>query len=184
MRPGTEGERFAPDSSLRLRKLPLLRGFSRFPISLLSSIGPSIVDRLLCQTKNPEESPLICTVPYFAEVAERWPGPVIYWLTDLIAEYTGANRRQVIELDRRLCRAATLVCPNSVRLRQYLIEFANCDPDRIEVTPNATREMNILQGGATGTGRRSLLSSKTFPVRSPESLAILRSTWIGSSSKA
>ncbi len=144
MRTGGESERAVPHSTLRIRKLPLLRGFSRFPISLLSNIGATVVDRLLYQTKNPEESPLICTVPYFADVAERWPGPVIYWLTDLIAEYTGANRRQVIDLDRRLCRAATLVCPNSVRLGQYLTDSADCDPGRIEIIPNATREANVL----------------------------------------
>ncbi len=144
MRPGAETERIVPDSTLRVRKLPLLRGFSRFPFSVLSSIGPAVIDRLLAQTEKPEESPLICTVPYFADVAERWPGPVIYWLTDLIAEYTGANRRQVIDLDRRLCRAATLVCPNSVRLSQYLIDSAQCDSERIAIIPNATREMNLL----------------------------------------
>ncbi len=149
MRPGSETERIVPDTSLRVRKLPLLRGFSRFPISVLSSLGPAVVDRLLSQTEKPEESPLICTVPYFAEVAERWPGPVIYWLTDLIAEYTGANRKQVIELDRRLCRVATLVCPNSVRLGRYLVESADCEPERIEIIPNATREMNILMEAPT-----------------------------------
>ncbi len=39
MRTGGESERAVPHSTLRIRKLPLLRGFSRFPISLLSSIS-------------------------------------------------------------------------------------------------------------------------------------------------
>ncbi len=133
-----------PEPALRVRQLPLLRGFARMPISLFARTGPAVLARLLAQTPDPARSPLICTAPFFAPVAELWPGPVIYWLADLIAEYPSQDRDTVIRLDRRLCRAATLVCPNSARLRQYLVEHAACDPDKIQVLPNATRTSNLL----------------------------------------
>ena len=142
---GTEQERHSDGNSrLRIRSLPLIRGFARAPISWFSRIGPTVLARLLAQTPNPESSPLICTIPYFAPVAELWPGPVVYWLTDLIAAYASANRGQVEQLDRRMCAAATLVCPNSVRLAEYLIERCGCDPLKIQVLPNATRAANLL----------------------------------------
>ncbi len=141
---GSETERLYPHSTLRIRTLPLLRGFARPPMSFLAQTGPSVFKRLLRQTPDPAHSPLICTVPFFASVAERWPGPVIYWLTDLIAEYASADRAQVHRLDRRMCRAATLVCPNSERLKQYLTEHAGCDPAKAHVIPNATRASNLL----------------------------------------
>ncbi len=141
---GAEAERRVPGHTLRVRKLPLLRGFSRAPISWFARTGPSIVRRLKRQSEDPARSPLICTTPYFASVAERWPGPVVYWLTDLIAHYEGADRRQVEALDLRMCRAATLVCPNSNRLAEYLTESAGCDPARIQIVPNATRASNLL----------------------------------------
>ena len=155
IRPGDEEERVSnhvpptqretgPSTPPIIRKLPLLKGFARAPISLLANTGPSVVSRLLASTAYPERSPLICTTPYFAEVAELWPGPVVYWLTDLIAEYASANRDQVVRLDRRMCKAASLVCPNSKRIREYLIQMAVCDPDKIEIIPNATRSMNLL----------------------------------------
>ena len=142
IRPGHEEER--TEGGLRLRKLPLLRGFARAPMSWLARTGPGVTARLLRQTEDPERTPLIITVPFFAPVAELWPGPVVYWLTDLIAEYTSADRAVVEGLDRRLVEAATLVCPNSRRLQDYLITHAECDPAKIHVIPNATRQMNLL----------------------------------------
>jgi glycosyltransferase involved in cell wall biosynthesis len=113
-------------------------------MSWISRTGPTVLERLLAQTQEPTHSPLICTTPYFAPVAELWPGPVVYWLTDLIAEYSSANRSDVHKLDKRMCAAATLVCPNSRRLEQYLIETAGCDRDKIQIVPNATRIANLL----------------------------------------
>ncbi len=135
---------------LRLRKLPLIRGYARPPVSAIWPTQKDVYQRLLAQTPDPQTSPLICSVPYFAGVAERWPGPVVYWLTDLIAEYSSADREQVIQLDRRMCAAATLVCPNSERLRTYLIDAAACDPEKIEIVPNATRAMNLLPATPSG----------------------------------
>lgn len=141
---GREPERLT-ESGLRVRKLPLVKGYARFPLSAISGTWSSVVQRLERQSAAPHQSSLICTTPYFAAVAERWKGPVVYWLTDLIAEYAGADRKQVEALDRRMCRAATLVCPNSKRLAEYLTERAGCDPEKIHITPNATRAINLLQ---------------------------------------
>ena len=144
-RPGTPTDGFTgPPESLRIRNLPLLRGFARPPISWIARTAPQVLARLLAQTPDPANTPLLCSVPYFAAVAERWPGPVVYWLTDLIAEYSSANRDQVVALDRRLCAAATLVCPNSERLKSYFLTHAACDPAKIQVIPNATRASNLL----------------------------------------
>ena len=67
---------------------------------------------------------------------------MVYWLTDLIAEYGSAKGIDVPALDTRMCRVATLVCPNSRRLAAYLTR-RGCDPGKILVLPNATREQNV-----------------------------------------
>lgn len=137
------------DPPVRVRALPLMRGFARTPFKQLLPSSAVITRRLLEHTASPASAPLLCTVPYFAPVAERWPGPVVYWLTDLIAAYGGADRQQVEALDRRLCRRATLVCPNSARLADYLREAALCDPQKIYILPNATRQANLLPSPST-----------------------------------
>lgn len=144
--PWLEGasERVVDDPPLRISPFPLLRGYARFPLSVIARTGPAIAARLARCSDDPASSPLICTIPYFAPVAERWPGPVIYWLTDFMAAYKGANASQVHELDRRMCRAATLVCPNSQRIADYLTGLADCDPAKVHVLPNATRAANLL----------------------------------------
>ena len=124
--------------------VPLLRGYARFPLSAIARTGPSILKHLSAQTAHPEESTLVCTVPYFASVAECWPGPVVYWLTDLIAEYGSSRPFDVPALDRRMCAAANLVCPNSERIAEYLIDRADCDSSKIHIIPNATRAENIF----------------------------------------
>ena len=141
---GTEREEVLTDPPLRVRQFPLVRGYSRFPISAVYDFGEVLAARMARQCASPEECPLICTAPFFAPVAERWPGPVVYWLTDLIAAYPSANADQVQRLDTYLCRSAELVCPNSYRLAEYLVEQAGCDPTKIQVIANATRERNLL----------------------------------------
>ena len=133
-------------------RFPLMRGYARTGLRWLASSGPSIAAMMRAETRSEEDSPLICTVPYFASVAERWRGPVIYWLTDLIAAYADTHGIDIRALDRRMCRRATLVCPNSERLRSYLIEEAGCDPRKIEIVPNATRAANVLTSVPRGPG--------------------------------
>ncbi len=141
---GAEQEHMLTDPPLRVRQFPLLRGYSRFPISAVYDFGAVLAERIARQCETPAECPLVCTAPYFASVAERWPGPVVYWLTDLIAAYPSADADQVRRLDTYLCRSADLVCPNSYRLAEYLIEQAQCEPTKIQVIPNATRACNVL----------------------------------------
>lgn len=137
-------DRHVPDPPLTIKRFPLLHGFARFPISAIARTGVTVSQHLLRHTESPKTSPLICTVPYFAPVAERWPGPVVYWLTDLIERYQGADPAAIHRLDRQMCRAATLVCPNSSRLAAYLIEHGACPPEKIRILPNATRATNLL----------------------------------------
>ena len=153
---GHEAETLAEDPSpLRIRQLPLLPGFAREPIATLAPTAPRVVERLLAQTPgHPASAALICTTPFFAPVAELWPGPVVYWLTDLIAAYPSANRKSVERLDRRLGRVASLLCPNSQRLADYLIETAGCDPRKVHIVPNATRAANLLPRTPTIPGPR------------------------------
>ncbi len=139
-----ECERINDDPQLRIRSFPMQRGYSRPPLSWLAQIGHRVTRRVERQSVDPVNTPLICSTPYYAHVAEQWPGPVIYYLTDLIAAYGGADEELVHSLDRRMCSAAKLVCPNSNRLAEYLQTKASCRADKIQVIPNATRESNIL----------------------------------------
>ncbi len=132
------------DPPLLVRKVPLLRGFARWPFSALARTGTTVSRHLLSASPDNAPATLLCTSPFFAEVAERWPGPVVYWLTDLIARYGYTSFEQVARLDPRLCRTATLVCPHSERIATYLREEAHCDPAKLCLLPNATRASNLL----------------------------------------
>jgi glycosyltransferase involved in cell wall biosynthesis len=132
------------DPRMEMIRFPLQRGYARFPVAQLFPFEKRVADRLKRDGKDPERSTLICTAPFYAPVAERWPGRVVYYLTDLTKEYTGMNAKQIVALDRRMCQAAQTVCPNSSRIADYLCREAGCDPRRLAVIPNATREQNVL----------------------------------------
>ncbi len=132
------------DPRLQMTSFPLQRCYARFPVSELLGIGSQMAERLLRNTPNPRESTLVCTSPFYAPVAERWPGRVIYYLTDLIVAYPGMNRKKIETLDRRMCAVADLVCPNSRWTGEYLRTVGACNPNRLLVIPNATRERNVL----------------------------------------
>lgn len=139
-----ESERMHHDPPLQIRSFPMQKGYYKPPFSWIARIGTRVTSRVKRRSKDPRNTPLICSTPYYAPVAEQWPGPVVYYLTDLIAAYGGADEALVHSLDRRMCSAATLVCPNSDRLAEYLRTKASCRPDKIQVIPNATRESNVL----------------------------------------
>ena len=129
---------------LRVREFPLQRGYSREPLRRLVRFESAMLERLERATEGaPERSPLICSTPFYAPVAERWPGPVVYYSTDLTAEYDSLKRGQVHGLDRRMCRVARSVCPNSARIAEYLVNEAGCEASKITIVPNATRESNV-----------------------------------------
>ena len=132
-----------PEPPLAVRRFPLQRGYARTPIQQLLPFQRGLLKRLRSACAVEAASPLICSTPFYAPVAEAWAGPTVYYVTDLTAGYEGLNSEQVIALDRRMCRAARTVCPNSRRLAEYLQREAGCAPEKITVVPNATRESNI-----------------------------------------
>lgn len=144
-RPGFHGgERNFNGSSVSVRQFPVVRGFSRLPMPALKAMGRALAERLASQSNGAARPALVCTTSIFADVAEHWQGPVVYWLTDLMAEYESLRRELIRRLDRQLCRRATLVCPNSERLAAYLREEAGCAAEKIVITPNAARQQSLL----------------------------------------
>jgi glycosyltransferase involved in cell wall biosynthesis len=132
------------DPPLSMTRFPLQRGYARFPLAQVVPFQEPLVERLIRFSRQPEESTLICTSPFYAPVAELWPWRVVYYLTDLTKKYAGLNPAQVVKLDRRMCRVAQVICPNSRRIADYLCAEAGCDTRKITVIPNATREENVL----------------------------------------
>jgi hypothetical protein len=137
---------FLPNPDLKMLRFPLQRGYSRYPLRWLAPFQTAMVKRMLAQTDRPEQSPLVCSTPFYAPVAELWPGPVIYYSTDLTVAYEGLDADQIRSLDQRMCRVARAVCPNSRRIADYFVAESQCDPAKIAVIPNATRESNVLPG--------------------------------------
>lgn len=138
-----EEEFLSEDPPLTIRSFPLQRGFARFPLATLANEGSRIARRLTDRAGEPSASPLICTAPQYTLVAEKWPGPVIYYPTDLFAAY----RKQdplVRELEQRMCEAATVVCPNSQRIAAYLRDEAQCPDEKLSIIPNATRRESLF----------------------------------------
>lgn len=134
-------------------RFPLQRGYARPVISRVFPFETRLLKRLESHSARPHNSPLICSTPFYAPVAEKWPGPVIYYMTDLTASYEGLDPDQVKAFDRRLCRVATSVCPNSHRIAQYLRETIDCPPEKIHVVPNATRSSNLADQPLLNPGR-------------------------------
>ncbi len=130
---------------LTILRFPLQRGYARVPLRTLFPFERRLARQIKLQAASPEESPLVCTTPFYAPVAELWPGPVVYYVTDLTVAYAGLSPWQVRALDTRLCRVARVVCPNSQRIAAYLISEAGCDPAKITIVPNATRASNIAE---------------------------------------
>jgi hypothetical protein len=150
---------------LTIEYFPLQRGYARSPLNRLVPFEGRVISRLIARCDEPANSPLICTTPYYAPVAEKWPGPVVYYATDLTFAYHGLDPRQVNGLDRRMCQAAKAVCPNSNRIASYFVDQAGCDPGKITLVPNATRESNI--------------ASEPLMKPGPAPQEISRGTWIG-----
>jgi len=139
----SESETMLSDPQLRVRYFPLQRGFAKFPVNVIAREAERVSRRILKRTERPIDSVLICTSPHFAPVAERWPGLIVYYVTDLFVA-CGDNPAFVSALDRRLCQVAHLVCPNSERIAEYLIQRADCEAEKVTVIPNATRGSNVL----------------------------------------
>ncbi len=137
---------------LNFIEFPLQRGYARGPIRSLLPYQNKLLVRLLAHTPDPENSPLLCSTPYYAPLAEGWPGPVIYYSTDLTSAYPGLDANQINDLEKRLCRVARLVCPNSRRIANHFEAVSGCNPKKILVVPNATRSSNIAAAPAFEPG--------------------------------
>ncbi len=132
-----------PEPALEVLRYPLQRGYARAPLRQLLPFQIALLKRLRGRCREERTTALICSTPFYAPVAEAWKGPVVYYVTDLTAGYASLDGAQVRALDKRMCQAATSVCPNSRRIADYLVAEAGCAPDKITVVPNATRESNI-----------------------------------------
>ena len=138
-----ERQETLPQPPLTVTRYPLQRGYARFPLRQLLPFQVPLLKRLRAHCRDEATAALICSTPFYAPVAERWRGPVVYYVTDLTAGYASLQAEQVKALDRRMCRVAHSVCANSERLVTYLGEEAGCEPAKLTVVPNATRETNV-----------------------------------------
>lgn len=147
-----ERETLHDDPELTIRHFPLQRGYTRFPVSALQPFAPRVLRHLWDASADPSKDVLICTTPFYAPVAERWPGTVVYYQTDLTIAYAGIDSAVVKRMDQRMCKVAKVVCPNSQRIANYLIDEAQCQERKITVVPNATREANVYGQMPSGPG--------------------------------
>jgi glycosyltransferase involved in cell wall biosynthesis len=127
---------------LTVTRFPLQRGYFSPYLGPLFGEDSRILKRL--ESTDPGSHPLVCCLPHYARLAERWPGPVIYYATDLFRNYSGWKPGHIDALERSICKIATLVCPNSTRVADVLVRESGCDPNRILVLPNAVRRENLL----------------------------------------
>ena len=134
---------------LRIRHFPLQRGYARAPLRWLAPYEGRQLRRMRAAGRESAgadgTSVLVCSTPFYAPLAERWAGPVVYYSTDLTHAYDGLDAALVKSLDARMCRVATAVCPNSRRIAQYFTSESGCDAAKITIVPNATRASNLMR---------------------------------------
>ncbi len=126
-----------------VHRFALQRGYARPLVRTLLPFEDDLLRTMLAECDDPRCAPVIISTPHYAPLAEKWPGPVIYHSTDLTSAYEHEDPREITALDARMCRVARLVCPNSQRIADYFTAKAGCDPAKIAIIPNATRETNI-----------------------------------------
>jgi glycosyltransferase involved in cell wall biosynthesis len=132
------------DPPMRLCRYPLQRGYHLRAFGGYAPIRRALLPRLLAFSPDPAGATLVCTSPYHYPVAEAWKGPKIYYTTDMLCEYPGIDRSEIVRAERTIAGLADVVCANSQRNADYLVGEAGCPPGKVVVTPNATRESNIL----------------------------------------
>lgn len=132
------------DPQLTLHHFPLQRGFAKWPVRNIVREEKRIIRHLKQVTGDAMNAVLLCASPHYAAVAELWPGPVVYYMSDLYYAW-GENPSFVNYYDRRICQRADLVCPVSERGKEYLIGRAQCPEEKITISPMATRASNVLQ---------------------------------------
>ncbi len=137
------------ESALKVIEFPVQRGYFSFPLWNLLGEHGRIAAWIQSETPDSTSTWLICCYPHYCRVAELWAGPVVYYATDLFSKYDGRSYRNVAGMEKALCRRASLVCPNSRRIADYLVGDCACPPEKILVLPNAVREGSLLPGPAT-----------------------------------
>lgn len=147
-----EVEILSPEG-FRERSFPLQRGFTRPPICWLCNEGRRIARRLERAAGDRRQTPLILTAPQFCSLAANWPGPLVYYATDMFRFY-GEDRGyrdsplRVERIEQTISASVDLVCPNSRRIAGYFRMELGIPPEKIVVIPNATREENLLAAPA------------------------------------
>lgn len=145
-----EREAALTDPALRVKYFPLQRGYHCGTVEWLTRTSARDMGRLCRSCTDVRSSTLVCTSPFYASIAEQWPGPAVYYATDLTVEYDGVNAAKVRDLEERMCRAVSLACPNSERIARYLRDKAGCASEKITIIPNATRSSNIFREPPAG----------------------------------
>lgn len=136
-------EELPAERNFRMRRFPLQRGFARFPISWMVDEGKRLARRLQRIESNRQDSPVILCSPHYFSLAAHWPGPRIYYATDMF-RFGGERRKRIERMEQAICWAVDLVCPNSKRIAQYMTEKLVVPPDKLVVVPNSTRGESVL----------------------------------------
>jgi hypothetical protein len=132
------------DPPLKAVQFPVQRGYFSFPLRHVLKEHHRIVQWLQRGVSDPGSMWLVCCYPHYSKVTALWPGPVVYYATDLFSHYEGRSYRNVTGMETDLCRQATLVCPNSRRIADYFARECSCEPAKILILPNAVRHSNLL----------------------------------------
>jgi hypothetical protein len=136
------------DPELEVVELPIQRGYFSFPLQHVLQEHRRISEWIRRDVRDPSSTWLVCCYPHYAKVAAIWPGPTVYYPTDLFSRYEGRSYRNITGMEKDLCKRASLVCPNSRRIADYLVNECACERKRILVLPNAVRHSNLLSSPA------------------------------------
>ena len=139
-----ETSRRLPGCDAAARCFPLQRGYFSGRATRFVGEDGRILRRLESGCARPGDVPLVLSLPHYAKVAEKWPGPVVYYATDLFRHYAHWDYEHIRSLESRICRRAALVCPNSHRIAAIFAREYGCDPRKIQVLPNGVRSENLL----------------------------------------
>jgi glycosyltransferase involved in cell wall biosynthesis len=132
------------DPPLTVVDFPVQRGYFSFPLQHILKEHRRIAAWLQRGVQDPSAAWLLCCYPHYSKVAALWPGPVVYYATDLFDKYEGRSYRDVSRMEEDICHRASLVCPNSQRIADYLVSRRACDPQKILVVPNGVRQSSVL----------------------------------------
>jgi glycosyltransferase involved in cell wall biosynthesis len=139
--PTLAGVESISDPAIQAQHFSIQRGFARKPLRWVLPIGRGLASLIRRAGSGPDDV-LVCSAPHYAALAERWRGRFVYYLSDFMYAW-GDDPAYILALDRRTCRRADYVFPDSKRIAQYLVDKAGCDPAKITVSPMATRATNL-----------------------------------------